>query len=150
MPLLKILGLLTVFSISSILGFMKSSALSKRSQKLYGFSKGMSTLAERIRMGSGEINELLKISFDSEQIGLGINGISVNEDYLKTDDVSLIKEFFEELGMNNIDSEYERTASYKTLIEIQRKSAEDDCNNLCRLYKTLGVLIGVFICIFLL
>lgn len=147
---LKILGLLTIFSVSSILGFLKSSVLYNRSQKLLDFLKGMDFLAERIKMNSGEISELLKISFKEGLLTKTDNEISVNSDYLKKEDISPINEFLNNLGMGDIKSEYERIKAYKTIIKLQYETARNDCLNLCKLYKTLGVLTGVFLCIFFL
>ena len=150
MLILKVLGLLTIFTVSCVLGFLKSSALNKRAGKLLDFLKGMDFLGERIKMGASEITELLKISFKEELITYEESGFFVNNDYLKTEDIEPINEFLAKLGMGDTNSEYERIKAYKAIIELQHKAAESDCLNLCKLYKTLGVLTGVFICIFLL
>jgi len=101
-------------------------------------------------MGASEITELLKISFKEGLITYEESRFFVNNDYLKTEDIEPINEFLAKLGMGDTDSEYERIKAYKAIIELQHKAAESDCLNLCKLYKTLGVLTGVFICIFLL
>ena len=150
MSVLKVLGLFTIFGVSSIWGFLKSSFLKKRADKLIDFLKGLDFLSERIRIGACEIEELLKISFKEDLIVYKESGFSIDADYLKNEDISLISEFLSEIGMGDINSECERIKSYKTIIELQYSTAQNDCLNLCKLYKTLGVLIGVFICIFLL
>ena len=150
MLILKVSGLLTVFTVSCVLGFLKSSALNKRAGKLLDFLKGMDFLGERIKMGNCEIAELLKISFKDYLIIYNENGFFADGDYLKKEDIAPINEFLSKLGMSDTDSEYERIKAYKAIIELQHKTAESDCLNLCKLYKTLGVLTGVFICIFLL
>ena len=150
MPFLKVFGLFTVFGVSCIWGFFKSSLLKKRADKLTDFLKGMDFLSERIRIGTCEIKELLKISFKEDLIVYEESGFSIDADYLKNEDISLISEFLSEIGMGDINSECERIKTYKSIIELQYNTARNDCVNLCKLYKTLGVLIGVFICIFLL
>ena len=150
MLILKVSGLLTIFAVCCLFGFLKSSALNKRAVKLLDFLKGMDFLGERIKMGTSEITELLKISFKEDLISYEGSEFFADGDYLKNEDISPINEFLSKLGMGDTDSEYERIKAYKAIIELQHKAAETDCLNLCKLYKTLGVLTGVFICIFLL
>ena len=68
MLILKVSGLLTIFAVCCLFGFLKSSALNKRAGKLLDFLKGMDFLGERIKMGTSEITELLKISFKEDLI----------------------------------------------------------------------------------
>lgn len=150
MLLFKIIGLILVFSGSTGLGFLKSALLCKRADKLLKFSRGTSSLAERIRLCSGEIESLLNSCFPSEYISYTLGKAKIDESYLKRDDISIINELLSDLGMGDIDAEYERTKAYADLIKLQHSSAQNDCGQFCRLYKSLGALVGIFICIFLL
>ena len=100
-------------------------------------------------MCSGEISELTAQCFHKELLEIK-DGISINQSYLTAEDITLLREFFSDSGMGDIDSEYERTLAYAQLIKLQYDTARDDCSKLCRLYKSLGALFGIFICIFLL
>lgn len=150
MLLIKIIGLITVFSVCTAAGFMKSAAINKRAKKLSDFYRSICSLAERIRIGSDEILRLVEICFDRSLCGISENKIVIDESYLSPDDIRLLNELFSGLGMEDSTSEYNRINSYLRLIEIQCESANADTAQLCKLYKSLGALCGIFICIFLL
>ena len=145
---LKAFGLITVFSVCTALGFLKSSMIKKRADKQSDFSRGAMALAERIRLCQGEIGELLNQCFSGELIEITISGYYANESNLRQEDISLLNEFLSNLGMGDIASEYERTSAYCDLIKIKHTEALEECKKLCRLYKSLGALFGIFICIF--
>lgn len=148
MLMLKACGLITVFSVCTALGFLKSAMLGKRAEKLHSFNRGASALAERIRLCSGEIKELVEDCFSEGLVDTRGGGFSVEESYLKKEDIALLNEFFGDLGMGDIAAEYDRTSAYANLIKAQQTAADADCEKLCRLYKSLGALVGIFICIF--
>ncbi len=147
---LKALGLLTVFSVCTSAGFIKSATISRRAKKLSDFYRSICSLAERIRVGSEEILRLIEICFDKSLCGISENKIIIDESYLSPDDIKLLYELFEGIGMGDSVSEYNRISSYGRLIKIQCERAGSDTAQLCKLYKSLGALGGIFICIFLL
>lgn len=146
----KILGLIAIFSVCTIWGFIKSSDIKKRADKLLDFNRGIAQLAEKLRLGSGEISLLLSQCFCEKLIIPESNGFYIVETYLKKEDISLLREFFENLGMGDSSGEYDRAVAYANLIKEQYDIASKDSAELCKLYKSLGVLSGIFICIFFL
>lgn len=150
MLLFKISGLLLVFSAATAIGFLKSNELSVRAKRLDMLCRGLSELKERIRCGEGEIERLVLQSFDRELITAENGKITVNRNGLKSEDVTLLEEYFSDAGMSDIQSECERCRLYISLLKEQHRRAEEDCSKLCRLYRTLGFLSGIFICIFFL
>lgn len=147
---LKAVGLIVVFSACTLAGFLKSVSISKRAKKLSNFYHSINALAEKIRIGSGEITYLVDTCFDKELCKTKDNKVIVDESYLVSDDIKLLCELFEGIGMGDSLSEYNRISSYSRLVEIQCEKARTDTEELCRLYKSLGALGGIFICIFLL
>ncbi|MBR2488905.1 MAG: stage III sporulation protein AB [Clostridia bacterium] len=146
----KAAGLGILFICCSAAGFLKSSALKKRADKLSCFIKNLQELSERIRSGEGEIKQLCSICFE-KNLGEFENGrFSFSKDFLTKEDISLLSEFFENLGMRDSLREYERCMLYKKLIENKQSDAEGDFRSLSGLYNTLGVLCGVFLIIILL
>ena len=150
MLLFKICGMFLLFMVCTLWGFSKAVALKKREEKLSEFGRNSAKLKELMRSGGGEIAPLLKTTFHPDQLELKENGIKVNKDYLKDEDISLLEEFLNGIGMGDISGECERISAYVNLIKQRSDEAAKDCEALCRLYKSLGALIGLFICIFFL
>lgn len=148
--LFKLSGLFLIFSASVLIGFSKSLTLKKRQRKLTKIYCGMSSLSERIRLGSGDLENLLNKSFPANLVFYNDNAVKINPDYLLLEDIAILEEYFSNIGMSDSESECERIRLYSSLIEKQRSKAEEKCRELCKLYNTLGVLGGIFICIFLL
>ncbi|MBR7132947.1 MAG: stage III sporulation protein AB [Clostridia bacterium] len=148
--LFKFTGLLLVFCACTCAGLYKSYLLKKRAEKLSRLYKGLNSLSERIRCKGGEIGELLPSCFENELISVK-NGVPFfRDDFLASDDIALLEEFFSAFGMGSTTEEYERTKLFASLLEKQCQNAEKNCSELCRLYGTTGVLCGIFICIFFL
>lgn len=144
------MGLVTVFSVSALGGFLKSAMLKKRYKKLCGIYRSMSELKERVRMGAGEIERLVALSFDKGAVFIENGKPETDPSYLEREDKELLEEFLCNLGMSDSESECERIGVYMALIEKKCEEAEKRCGELCRLYNALGILCGIFICIFLL
>lgn len=148
--LFKSLGLIIILSACSLAGFFKSFALKKRHKKLLELYRSMSDLRERIRMGTGEIESLVYLSFSADTVMLSHGKAVINTMYLEKADAELLEEFFKDLGMSDSESEYERIGLYMALTDKKCGEAERKCGELCRLYSSLGILCGLFICIFFL
>lgn len=148
--LFKISGVITVFTVCSMAGFLKSFGLKKRHKKLLAIYRSMSDLRERIRMGGGEIERLVYLCFEEDTASISEGKAIINTMYLEKADVEILEEFFRDLGMSDSDSEYERTGLYMSIILKISDEAEKKCGELCRLYSSLGILCGLFICIFFL
>ena len=147
----KLLGLCLVFSVCAAAGFLKSSALRQRCERLKLFLKSLSALSGYIAAGAGEIESILPKCFEKERVFINENNaIEFDPSFLKKEDAALIREYFENFGLKDSRSEYERTKLYMDLIAENCKEAEKECEKLCRLYNTLGIFCGLFICIFFL
>ena len=101
-------------------------------------------------MGGGEIERLVYLCFEEDTASILEGKAIINTMYLEKADVEILEEFFRDLGMSDSDSEYERTGLYMSIILKISDEAEKKCGELCRLYSSLGILCGLFICIFFL
>lgn len=139
--LFKILGFILIIATTFSIGFLKSSELGIRYKKLQSIQKGIGELKERIRMGGGEIDRLLASSFHQYPI-----------DYcsLEKDDIEILNDFFSNVGLSDTKSEYERCEVYINLLKDKIEEANAKYRETARLYKSIGLLGGIFICIFLL
>lgn len=145
----KLFGLLMIFSAASLSGFMKSMQLKQRYKKLCQICRSLGDLKERIRLNSGEISRLIAQCFGA--LAAAENGsFKVNEYGLEKEDIALINEFFHNIGMSDTAAECERAELYISLISKKCSEAEQKCKELCRLYNSIGILGGIFICIFFL
>lgn len=135
----KIIGFIAVIIATSAIGFLKSQQLKIRYKKLCAFQNGLMELKEHIRLNSGELDRILKQSFT----------IDYNDfTHLEKEDVEILKDFFDKLGMSDSIAEEKRCELYANLLNPQITGAKDKYMGLGKLYRSIGVLSGVFICIF--
>ncbi len=149
MLLFKALGLVTLFFACSAQGFLKAQSLKKRAEKLALAEKGLSQTAEFIRGEGCEKERLVSRCFTEEMVIIGSQGVVVNGAFFEGEDILLMEEFFSGFGMGDVEGEYNRTRLYTQLIKKQKEQAQENAQRLCRLYRSLGVLSGIFLCIFL-
>ncbi len=110
----------------------------------------MQSLKEQIRLYSAEIERLINKSFDSEIISFKNNRLIISSNYLLKEDIAILEEFFLNIGMGDKTAECERADGYILLIKKQYEEAKEKSKELGKLYNTLGILCGIFICIFFL
>ena len=146
----KIIGLFILFISSCFLGFLKSYNLKMRAEKLKALCLSFEMLASRIKAEKTELERAVAVSFPKETVYIKENRAIINPDLLEKEDISLIEEFFESFGRRDINSEYNRVQLFASLLQKQRKEAEEKKEKLSKLYNSLGVLFGIFICIFFL
>ncbi len=134
----KILGFVLIIFTTSAIGFLKSAELKGRYKKLLSINKSIANLKEQIRLHGGEIDRLLSQSFEK---------IPVDYSNLEKGDVEIVDEFFKNLGSSDTLSEYERCELYITLLKSRSEEAEEKYLELGRIYRSIGVMSGIFICI---
>lgn len=150
MWLFKIAGLVLIFIAFSFLGFFKTVSLKKRAKKLKEIYRSMSVLREKIRTNQGEIVNLVKKSFPNNAVEIKDEKITAKSNEFLEEDKKLIDEFFSDVGMSDSIGEYERIGIYMSLILKKCEEADNKYLELGRLYSGIGVLSGIFICIFFL
>ncbi len=148
--LFKVMGIIVLFLSSAAFGFLKSFAIRKRAEKLSLAARSVKTLASRIKAEKTEMQRALKICFREETVKMQNGSPVLNKAYLDNEDITLFEEFFEKLGLSDINTEYERISLFASLIEKRGKDAAAEADKLCKLYNSLGVLFGIFISIFFL
>lgn len=148
--LIKALGLIFVFLSSSAFGMAKANKLSLRAEKLRRITGGLNMLAEHIRIGGREVERLIPLCFKETEISFLCGKYSINNEYLEPVDIKLLDEFFSQLGYGDSESEYKRTIGFVKMIDKQFRDAVKLKTEQGRLYKTMGVTVGVGLCIFFL
>ncbi len=141
---LKLFGMVLLFFGCAAFGFLKSNSFSLRVGRLRHICFGLSALYERVAIG-GEKQNLLSICFPENIVHDG-RAISA---HLNDSDKKLLEEFLACFGTADIELERNRIRSYKELFQKQLSAAENEAEQGCKLYKTLGICAGFFGCIFL-
>ena len=139
--LFKLTGFVLIIFTTCSIGFLRSAELGSRHKKLQSIQKSITELKERIRMGGGEIDRLLRLSFSEYPI---------NYNHLEKEDIEILSDFFANIGLSDTKTEYERCELYINLLKNKIEEANSKYRETARLYKNIGLLSGIFICIFLL
>lgn len=147
--LFKFTGLLLIFCTFSASGFIKAAALNKRTEKLAEISRSLNKLAGYIKAEKGELGKLIALCFNFDILHTENSDYKLETAYLEKEDIEILNEFLKNLGIQDSESEYNRTVMYSELLAKQHSAAEKKSLSLCRLYRISGVLCGLFICIFL-
>ncbi len=148
MPLFKLIGLLFLFLAAAGWGFSKSEQLRQRAYQLEELCKGISQLSEYIRGDGGNKSRLIERCFCVELLLQRDNKIIITAKNLTKEDRAVAEEFFIGLGQCDREAEYRRARLYYSLLEERYTDARKAFSQTGRLYTTLGILCGVFLCIF--
>lgn len=142
----KAVGLVMIVSAATLLGFFKAGELSGREKALFKVYLCLIDLSERIRLDGGEFNRLLRQSFEGTDL---TDGRIPKFKGLNADDVKLLAEYIQSAGMADTLAECDRARLYAEIFLKRQTAAKKQADELCRLYRTLGFMCGIFICIFL-
>lgn len=146
MQIIKITGLLIVFFVPTVYGFLKSFGVAKRSEKLKEYVMAISELCECIKVENIPKNRLLRRCFGRELLN---EDLTLNHFFLKDEDINLLCEFLKGFGKRDKNSEYERTKNYILRLKQNCDKANEEKEKLCKLYSSLGILCGLSLLIFL-
>lgn len=139
MLLFKIIGFTLIIAVCTATGFAKAASLKLRAQKLYNLQKGVTQLKELIRLGGGEMDTLATQCF---------NPFPIDYSQLKSEDCKATENLFDEIAMLDSEAAYNRCDICISLLKMRHAEAETNYRELGKLYKSVGALCGVFICIF--
>ncbi len=133
----KLLGLLLIITVSAAIGFIKSSQLHMRCKKLNMFKKSILEFKERLRLSYGELDRIKDKCFKTP----------IDYSGLYSSDCEIIESMFREIASLDRESAYNRCLLAAELLNKQIDDAESQYKELGKLYKSIGVLGGIFICI---
>lgn len=139
--LFKIAGLIIILTTCTAIGFLKAISLKKRCKRLTEIINGFLKLKEKLRLRAGDKKRLLCECFGNQH--------NLTEG-LKKEDITLFNDFLNTFGSGDTHSELQRCEAFIGLFDIKIDEATAELNSQAQLYKGLGFLCGVFICIFFL
>lgn len=137
-----------ILAATTSFGFLKSVSYKRRSEKLNSVCLSISQLAELVKTGGNELEYLIKNSFERDIIYYE-NGFQISNAYFKSQDIKLLTDFLDKIGMEGRESEYNRIKIYSLLFQKQLSEAQKEEEQSSKLCRSLGFLIGLSICIFL-
>lgn len=139
--LFKTVGLLFILAVCTAAGFIKAFSLKSRLDSLNEIKSGLLKLKERLRLHGGDKKRLLGSCFSSPP---------ENFNDLTGEDKALWNEFWGDFGTGDTKQEYDRCTAFIALFDNIISKAMREYQEQQKLYKSLGFLSGIFICIFFL
>ncbi len=139
MSLFKIIGLILILTVCTAAGFLKALSLKTRLDTLCEVKQGLLMLKEKLRLRSGDKAQLINECFSTNPQNTLSN---------KSGDLKLWCEFYNGFGLGDTENEYKRCSAYISLFDNKINDAQTELLKGQRLYKSLGFLSGLFICIF--
>lgn len=133
----KLLGFLLIITVCAAIGFIKANELQLRCKKLETFKKGVLELKERIKLSYGELDRLKNQCFK----------MPIDYSGLYKSDYEIIESMFREIALLDRENAYNRCTLSIELLNKQYAEAQNRQKELGRLYKSIGALGGIFICI---
>lgn len=149
MLIVKFLGTILIVFSCSIIGFLKSYSLVLRCKKLSQLLDGVNALYENIDQGGNTLDVAIKNSFINCDFLLCEYGLFVCADASLKNDKILIEDFFNKLGSSTKKIECDRINNFKIKLKNQLKNAQSESDQKSKIYKTLGVCVGLAIAILL-
>lgn len=145
----KGIGMILIMTVSVVFGFYLSAELIRKNEKLRLIYRSLDCLAQRVRISNMNASKLLKTCFSDEVLYFEEHKFFINKTNLSNEDICLLEEFLSGFGKGDTHSEYTRAVGYADLFENRYKEMKEKNGPLCSLYRKLGTLLGLFICVFL-
>ena len=155
-----------IITISSYLGILKSKTYENRVKELNKFQNALLMFKSKIEFTYEPIKsifeEISKIIYRNEEniflfssserkdvTSMWNDYIDISTNDFNNEDKEIIKMFGKLLGKTDIVGQVNEIELTMKLIEKQIEKAEDEKNRNSKLYKTMGVILGMGICIIL-
>ena len=138
--LFKLSGLAIIIIACFGFGYLKANRLRLRVNQLYNMQKAVTQLKQLIRLRFGEVDRLITQSFGS---------FPIDYSFLTEGDKQIIESLIKEIGTLDTDSAYNHCEICLLSLGGCLEEAQKNHRELGKLYKSIGALAGVFICILL-
>lgn len=166
MIILKTIILILIFAISYLIGIMVSKQYSKRVEELEDMKNSLNVLQTRVRFSKEPLCKIFKdisnisknkVIFDKTNENMKTmlagdawrNSIQTVNTNFKKDDIEILCSLGNMLGKTDSQGQVNQIEEIKELLNIQIKSASEEKQKNEKLYKTLGMTIGLAIVIIL-
>lgn len=156
--MLRIIGAIMIIVSGSVIGFLKSEALRKRSESIERIISGLNLLETDISYKKADLKDALlsigenhKISMFKaiaenllkEGIKRAIDTALKEEEFLLERDKEPVRALGDNLGMTDSKTQTQAIKRAVFVLTEERKNAQEEYARLGRLYKSCGVLGGI-------
>lgn len=165
MIFIKSINLILVLLICTYLGIQKAKVYEKRYKELQYFQSALNMFKSKLEFTYEPINNIFsdisKIIYNGssniflntienkENLNLAWMNSVENNNQFNNEDKDIIKTFGKLLGKTDIKGQVSEIELMQNLIEKQISNAELEKNKNVKLYKTMGIISGLGICIIL-
>ena len=166
MIVIKLINLIGIVLICSYIGILKAKTFEKRVVELNKFQNALVMFKSKIEFTYEPIKNifeeiskiiykndenifLLSIQNDKEINSSWCEAIDKINNNLNIEDKEIIKMFGKLLGKTDIKGQVNEITLTQNLVEKQIQKAEFEKNKNVKLYKTMGIVLGMGICIIL-
>ncbi|MBQ2237021.1 MAG: hypothetical protein II317_02810 [Clostridia bacterium] len=144
----KLFGIVLIIAAATSLGFYKSSCICEEEKLLSQICSSLHSLREKIRLNYGEMSVIIPLCFSAEILNIKNGKVNINTK-IPTIERQLLSEYFSTAGMGDIISETEKADTYISAFEKRLYNKQIKTKELCKLYRTVGFLCGLFLSIFM-
>lgn len=147
--IVKLIGAASVIIAGTYIGFDRSAALEKRLSALKNIIRMFDETEILMNYGAfttGEILERLSANECFEKI---IKNEGTVTRCLAEDENKLVSDYFSQLGTTDLQGQISALKMYKTAFAERFSDLKAVKDEKCRLYRTMGILAGLFVCVIL-
>ena len=142
--LFKLVGGFMIFISCAFFGFSAAFKLNETEKTLLKYKTSISEIKERIFYDECESEEIIKSVFKNNALVKIDNGkFKVTSNYITKNTRDILEEFLSRLGSSEKQSEVERAELCLRLLEAEHKVISNQIAEKARIYKVLGVCIGM-------
>lgn len=144
----KLFGISLIIVAATSLGFYKASCVCEEEKLLSQICSSLHSLREKIRLNYGEMNIIIPLCFSGEILNIKNSKVTINAK-MPSSEKQILLEYFSTAGMGDIESETTKADTYISLFEERLLEKRKKTKELCKLYRTVGFLCGLFLSIFM-
>ncbi len=144
MVFLRFLGCVVLSFSGLFCGNFFAEKIKRRKNHLEQMIFSTEHLLKRMDYTREELSTVLPLCYGKCDF-LEINGksVSVKKCDLNEVDTDIIKEFFEGLGREDMESEKKKCKLYLQILNERLQNSKEECNKKCRVFKVSGFCIGL-------
>lgn len=147
--IVKLIGAASVIVAGTYIGFDKSAVLEKRLSMLRNILRMFDETEILMNYGAFTTGEILERLSENECFEKIINKDSSVTRCLAEDEKRLINEYFSQLGTTDLQGQLSALKMYKTAFAEKFSDLKAVKDEKCRLYRTMGILAALFVCVIL-
>lgn len=144
----KLFGISLIIAAATSLGFYKASCVCEEEKLLSQICSSLHSLREKIRLNYGEMSVIVPLCFSNKILNIEKGEVNITA-MVPFAERQILSDYFSTAGMGDIESEIAKADTYINLFEERLLEKRKKTKELCKLYRTVGFLCGLFLSIFM-